>query len=299
MATTVLPRLQLLAAAVLFSTGGAAIKATELSGWQVASLRTGVAALTIALLAPAARRGWNLRVALVACGYAMTMICFVVANKLTTAANTIFLQSTAPLYILIASPWLLRERARGRDIVVMVVVAVGIVPFLVGTEAASATAPDPARGNLVALGAGVAWAATVIGIRWLVTVSPGGGAAYATVLVGNLIACAACLGFAVPIAATAGDWLMVAYLGVFQVGVAYLFLLSAVRHVTALEASIILLAEPALNPVWAWLVHGERPSGWALLGGGIILTATVAGATWDLTGPRAGARAGPAPGPAG
>lgn len=298
-ASTVLPRLQLLAAAVLFSTGGAAIKATELGGWQVASLRTGVAALTIALLAPAARRGWNVRVTLVACGYALTMICFVVANKLTTAANAIFLQSTAPLYILIASPWLLRERARGRDMVVMFVVAAGIVPFLIGTESASLTAPDPARGNLWALGAGVAWAATVIGIRWLVTASPGGGAAYATVLVGNLIACGASLGFALPIAATPGDWLVVAYLGVFQVGFAYLLLLSAARHVAALEASIILLAEPALNPIWAWLVHGESPSGWALLGGGIILTATIVGATWDLTGLRAGARPGPTSGPAG
>lgn len=297
MAANIYPRLQLFGAAVLFSTGGVAIKATDLDGWQVAGLRTGVAALTIALLAPSARRAWNLRVAPVACAYATMMICFVVANKLTTAANAIFLQSTAPLYILIASPWLLRERARGRDIVLMGVLAAGVVPFLIGSESASVTAPDPGRGNFVALGAGVAWAATVIGIRWLVTASPGGGAAYATVLAGNLIACAACLVLAAPIAATAGDWLVVAYLGVFQVGVAYLLLLSAVRHVAALEASIILLAEPALSPLWAWLVHGERASGWALLGGGIILTATVAAATWDLTGPRAGAPAKPVSGP--
>ena len=290
MSPAALPRLQLLAAALLFSTGGAAIKATALTGWQVASFRSGVAALTIALLVPASRRGWNARVVLVGCCYATTMICFVVANKLTTAANTIFLQSTAPLYIMLVSPWLLHERVRGRDVLVMAVVAAGLVPFLLGTDAASATAPDPARGNLVALASGLAWAATVMGIRSLASRSADGGSAFATVLVGNLIACAAGLAFALPVAATGRDWAVIGYLGVFQIGAAYLCLTRAVRHVGALEASIILLAEPALNPLWAWLVHGERPSGWALLGGGVILGATVAKTWWDalpLPGPEA------------
>ncbi len=294
-----LPRLHLLGAALLFSTGGAAIKATALTGWQVASLRSGVAALAIALLAPAALRGWNGRVLLVGCGYAATMICFVVANKLTTAANAIFLQSTAPLYILLAGPWLLHERVRGRDVLLMAVVAAGMVPFLIGTDAASPTAPDPARGNLVALASGLAWASTVVGIRWLASTSAGSpqakrgearcGEAYATVLVGNLIACAACLPLALPLGATrARDWAVIGYLGVFQIGVAYLLLSSAVRHVGALEASVLLLVEPALNPLWAWLAHGERPSEWALAGGALIVVATVVKTWWDaaaLPGP--------------
>jgi drug/metabolite transporter (DMT)-like permease len=279
MSRTVLPRLQLLAAALLFSTGGAAIKATALSGWQVASFRSGVAALTIALLAPAARRAWSPRVVLVACCYATTMICFVVANKLTTAANSIFLQSTAPLYIMLASPWLLHERVRGRDVLLMVVVGAGLLPVLLGTDSASATAPDPARGNLVALASGVAWAATVMGIRSLATASAAGP--FATVLLGNLIAFLVCLPLALPAAAGPRDWAVIGYLGVFQIGAAYLCLSSAVRHVGALEASIILLAEPALNPLWAWLLHGERPSGWALAGGVVILGATLAKAWWD------------------
>ena len=293
MSSPVVPRLQLLAAALLFSTGGAAIKWTALTGWQVASFRSGVAALTIALLVPASRRGWSLPVLAVSGCYATTMICFVVANKLTTAANTIFLQSTAPLYIMAASPWLLHERVRARDLLLMVVVAAGLVPFfLTGDDAASATAPDPARGNLVALTSGVAWAATMIGLRWL---AAGGGArdaadgapegkgdaAFATVLVGNLLAFLVCLPLALPAAGGAADWAVIGYLGIFQIGAAYLFLTSAVRHVGALEASIILLAEPALNPIWAWLVHGERPSGWALAGGGVILGATIAKAWLD------------------
>ncbi len=278
----VVARLKLLAAALLFSTGGAAIKAATLDSWQVAGFRSGVAALTIAAIVPVARRGWNARVAMVGLAFAATMIGFVVANKLTTAANSIFLQSTAPFYILLASPWLLRERVRGRDVLLMAVVGVGLLPFLLGTEAASATAPDPLRGNLVAMACGVSWACTVMGVRWLASSSSSGGGAHATVVVGNLMACAVCLPLALPVeTATMGDWTVIVYLGVFQIGVAYLFLLSAVRHVPALEASIILLAEPALTPLWAWLMHGERPGGWALIGGGVILTATFARTLWD------------------
>ncbi|MDQ3521214.1 MAG: DMT family transporter, partial [Gemmatimonadota bacterium] len=161
------PRLQLLAAAALFSTGGAAIKATSLSGWQVASFRSGIAALMVLLLVPAARRLPDWRVLLVGVGYAATMILFVVANKLTTAANTIFLQSTAPLYILLLGPWLLHERIRSKDLVFMLVVALGLLPFFLGTDTASATAPDPQRGNMIAALSGVAWAGTIVGMRWL------------------------------------------------------------------------------------------------------------------------------------
>src|SRR5215813_2826287 len=105
-------RLQLIAAAVLFSTGGAAIKAADFTGWQIAGLRSGVAAVAILLMSREARKGWSLRVAVVAVAYATCLTLFVLANRLTTAANTIYLQSTAPLYLLILSPWLLKEPVR-------------------------------------------------------------------------------------------------------------------------------------------------------------------------------------------
>ena len=105
-------RLKLVGAALLFSTGGAAIKATTLTGWQVASFRSGIAALAVLLLAPEARRGWSWRAVLVGVAYAATLVLFVTANKLTTSANTIFLQATAPLYMVVLSPWLLGERVR-------------------------------------------------------------------------------------------------------------------------------------------------------------------------------------------
>ena len=84
-------RLQLLATALLFSIGGAAIKACALTSWQIASFRSGIAAIAFWLLMPEARRGWTRQVLLASVAYAATVILFVLANKLTTSANTIFL----------------------------------------------------------------------------------------------------------------------------------------------------------------------------------------------------------------
>lgn len=269
-------RLRLVAAAALFSTGGAAIKATTLSGWQVASFRSGIAALVVLLLVPAARRGWSPRVALVSLVYAATMVLFVVANKTTTAANAIFLQSAAPLYVLVLAPLLLRERARRLDLVTMVAIAAGLALVLVGLPPAATTAPNPALGNAVAVASGVAWALTLIGLRWL-SAGPGGGdATLATVVGGNALACLLCLPLALPVAgATALDWTVVAYLGVFQIGLAYLLMTRGIGGVPALEASMLLLVEPALNPIIAWLVHDEAPGLLPTLGGTLILAATV------------------------
>ncbi|MDP9347777.1 MAG: EamA family transporter [Gemmatimonadota bacterium] len=286
MSPTLIHRLQLLAAAALFSTGGAAIKATTLSAWQVASFRSGIAALAVLLLVPAARRGWSWRVWLVGVPYAATMVLFVGATKLTTAANAIFLQSTAPVYVLLLSPWLLRERIRREDLWFMGAVAVGLGLFFLGAEVPRATAPDPLAGNLLAVLSGVFWAFTVLGMRWLGSRAGDTGSGLATVVAGNAVAFLGILPLALPVAATtAADWLTLAYLGVFQIALAYVCLTLALRHVPALEASTLLLVEPALNPVWAWLVHGEVPGAWALAGGGVILAATLLKTWWGARPP--------------
>jgi len=269
-------RLQLLATAVLFSTGGAGIKATAMTSWQVAGFRSAAAALALLVFMRASPPLWSLRACAVGCAYGATMTFFVLGNKLTTAANTIYLQSTAPLYILLIGPWLLREHLRRSDLAFMAALACGLVLFFVGTEQPYATAPDPATGNLIALLSGVAWAFTITGLRWLKTGSGEADRATTAALVtGNVIAFVVCLPFAFPLDnAAPADWLIVAALGVFQVALSYVLLSSAVHHVPALEASLLLLIEPVLNPVWAWLLHGERPGPWSIAGGAIILAAT-------------------------
>ncbi|HZI77666.1 MAG TPA: DMT family transporter [Gemmatimonadales bacterium] len=267
-------RLQLLGAAFLFSTGGAAIKAAALTGWQIASFRSGVAAVALWFMTPAARRGWTWQGALVGVAYAGCLTLFVLANRLTTAANTIFLQSTAPLYLLFLGPWLLHEPVRREDVGFMLAVGAGLVLFFVGVDRPLVTAPDPGRGNLLALASGFCWALAVAGLRWL-SAEKGRGSPAAAVVSGNLTAFLVSLPMALPLGSHGpGDWAIIGYLGIFQIALAYVFVTNAIHRIPALEASVILLLEPALNPLWAWVVQHEAPGAWALLGGAIILGAT-------------------------
>jgi drug/metabolite transporter (DMT)-like permease len=136
--------LALLAAAVLFSTGGAAIKSAQFTGWQIASLRSGIAGLTLLLLVPVARRAWGWRPLLVGAAYAGTCVCFVLANRLTTSANAIFIQSASPLYVMVLSPLLLKEPVTRREVLFMLPTGIGLALFLLGDQHAGVTAPNPA-----------------------------------------------------------------------------------------------------------------------------------------------------------
>jgi drug/metabolite transporter (DMT)-like permease len=149
--------------------------------------------------------------------------------------------------------------------------------FLVTLPPPAVTAPDPRLGNVLAALSGLTAALVMLGLRGLARTGPanGEGAAAAAVVLGNLMAFAAALPFAFPLGPTRpADWALIVFLGVVQIGVAYAFLLSGLRHLSALTASLLAFAEPVLSPVWAWLVHGEDPGGWALAGGAIILGAT-------------------------
>jgi drug/metabolite transporter, DME family len=272
-------RLLLVAAALLFSTGGAAIKAAHLSGWQIACFRSGTAALVLIATLPGARRGWSLRILPVAVAYAVTLILFVLANRLTTSANAIFLQATAPLWVAILSPLLLREPIRRSDILYIAAVAVGMAFFFVGSDRVSATAPDPARGNIFALASGVTYALMLAGLRWLGRHGDH-NAGLATVAAGNLLACAIALAPALPVATlTRLDIGVIVYLGVFQIGLAYTCLTRGISRVPAFEAITTLQIEVAMNPIWTWMVHGERPGARSITGGIIIVCATLLN-TW-------------------
>lgn len=272
-------RLQIVAAAILFSTGGAAIKATSFDGLSggitVACFRSGIAAIAIALMLPRSRRNWSWRTLLVGATFAATLILFVAGNKLTTSANTIFLQSTAPLWIALTAPWVLRERVVRRDVLFMMVLAAGLALFFVDSPSAVATAPNPMLGNILSVISGVGWAGTVIGLRWLGRTEGTDSAAAATVA-GNLIAFVICLPFALGPATESvpGDWIWIVYLGVIQIGLAYVFITRAMPHLRALEVSLLLYVEPALNPIWSWMAHGETVGALSIVGGLIILGAT-------------------------
>lgn len=281
--------LALLAASVLFSTGGAAIKAADFSGWQIASLRSGIAGLTLLLLVPAARRGWGWRPLLVGAAYAATCICFVLATRLTTGANAIFIQSASPLFVMVLSPVLLRERIAPRDVVFMVPIGLGLALFLLGDQRPVATAPDPATGNLIAAVSAITFAFAVIGFRWLARDNGLGATALTAAAMGNFLACVVALPMALPLGNhPPADWGIVLYLGIFQIGLAYWFVARGLSRLPALEASVLLLLETALNPLWTWLVHREVIGATTLAGGALVLGATMARAWWP-EGPKKGA----------
>ena len=286
------PRVQLLLGAILFSTGGVAIKGCSLAGFPLLDLRAAVAALAILIFLPASRSLGTRRSWLVAVSYGATVILYVLANKLTTAAETTFLQSTAPLYLVLLGPLLLKEPTRPGDLLFLVVVACGMALFFLGGSRVQETAPRPVLGNVLAALSGSTWALTIVGLRWLGR-DPRGGEASA-VLGGNLIAALAGLPWLVEVSGIGTrDWLIVAYLGIFQVGLAYVFVMAGLRKLPALEASLLLLLEPVLNPIWAFLVHGETIGRASALGGVVILAATLARALGDVRSrPRAGPRAG-------
>lgn len=266
--------LQIMAAALCFSTGGAAIKATALGSWQVSSLRSGIGAVVLFAVLPAARRHWSWRILPAASALAATFVLFVHANKATTAASAIFLQSTAPLYILLLAPLWLGERTRRSDRVFILALACGAAAFFIGIQTPFATAPDPQRGNVLGALSGFTWALTILGLRWLELGAHGGTAA--AVVCGNALACLVGLPGALPLGnATAADWGVVAFLGLFQVGAAYVLLTAAVRRLTALEASLFVLLEPVLSSVWAAWLHGERPGAWAVAGGVVVIGTTL------------------------
>jgi len=271
-------RLLLLAAALLWSTAGAAMKLCQLSGVQIACGRSLVAGLFLFLVVPEARRRPTLPVCLTALAYAATVGLFAISNKLTTAANAIFLQSTAPLWVLLLSGKLLGEPPTRAELLAVPIYGLGLSLFFLDE-----LSPGQVTGNLVAVVAGVAFATTIIGFRRMAQrAAPGQAGSSAALVLGNGIAALA----AAPLwstgpAARPVDLTILLYLGVFQLGLAYLCFVRGVARTRALEASLLVLLEPVLNPVWTFLFAGERPGPWALAGGSIVLLATL----WRILAP--------------
>lgn len=258
-------RLYLLAAAALWSTAGAAMKLCGLSAMQIAGGRSLIAGLLLFAAVRASRRRPTRRAALAIVAYAATVITFVAANKLTTAANAIFIQDTAPLWVLFFAAWLAHERPKRADLLAIPAYAIGLALFFFDE-----LAPGQLAGNLVALVSGLAFALLIVGMRLAREDGP------VALALGNLLAAALALPFwgSGP-APSHVDLALLAYLGIFQLGLAYVFFGRGISQVPALETSLLLLLEPVLSPIWTVLLVGEKPGPWALLGGTVVVAVTV------------------------
>jgi drug/metabolite transporter (DMT)-like permease len=268
--SAVSPLLLVVAAAVLWSTGGLFIKWTSLSGLELSFGRSLLAAITVAIFTRREGFGLNKVTALASVLYAALLVLFVLATKQTTAANAIFLQYTAPVYLLIFEPLFYKEKFRSTDLIVVVACVLGMSLFFVGQ-----LRPQDVTGNLLALASGLCFACYFLLLRHSTSRAVNRAS---SVIYGNLLVVliSASAGWKAIPQMTTHDAFSVIYLGVVQIGLAYtLFTAAMARGVRSLDAGIVGYIEPVLNPIWVFLVLHERPTQWALVGGGIIVIAVV------------------------
>jgi drug/metabolite transporter (DMT)-like permease len=252
----------LLIASVFWSLGGLLIKGVEWSALAIAATRSAIAAATIvAFMRGRLHFTWSRWQVGAAIAYAGTVLLFVLATKLTTAANAILLQYTAPIYIALAAPWFLGEPSRRRDWIAIVVTLAGMSLFFFDQLSARGM-----TGNVVAIASGVAFAALTLLVR-----RQKDGSVVESIVLGNVIAAVCGLPFVHAPFPDARGWALLAALGVVQLGISYILYAAAMKHATAMEAALVPMLEPVLNPVWVLLVRGERPGPYALVGGLVVL----------------------------
>lgn len=251
-------------AALLWSTGGIGIKGVADSALKVTFYRSVFAAITLFLVFPRhirVRPSPAFLAAIVSYGACLTS--FVVATKLTTAANAIFLQYAGVVWVLILSPLVLHEKMQRRDVIAIVVAMAGMALFFVGKLEARGMA-----GNAWALLSSIFFAMMILALRREHDKSR------AAVMWGNIVLAAALLPFvANDLTLTPKSFLAFLGLGVFQIGLAYAFFVKGLQHVTATQASLTGMLEPVANPIWVLLFLGEKPSVFAIAGGVIVLVA--------------------------
>ena len=257
--------------AMLWSMGGLLIKSVNAHPLAIAGSRSAIAAVVVLLARGRRPLRLNWDQALAAVFYTGTVALFVAANKYTTAANTILLQYTAPIYVAIFGAWLLKERTRIYDWITVAVTLIGMALFFLDSLSTRGL-----FGNIMALGSGLTFALFTLFMR-----RQKDGYPLDSVLLGNLLTAVVGL----PFLAVGGlpdrtGWLCLAVLGVLQLGIPYVLYSAAIRQASALEAILIPVLEPLLNPVWVLLFLGEQPGHWALVGGGVVITAVTARCIW-------------------
>lgn len=255
---------QLIAAALCWSLGGLLIKAIAWPPLAIAGGRGLIAALFITAISRDLKFHFSRPQVLGALGYAACTVTFCAATKLTTAANAILLQYTAPVWIALFGAMLLGERATRADWITIIAVLGGMVLFFSENLEVSGL-----YGNILGATSGLCFAGMTLALRYQKEGSP-----IESIILGNLLAFLIGLPWiiAAPNLPTSG-WGALGLLGSLQLGVSYLLYAQAIRHVTALEAVLIPVIEPLLNPLWVLLALGERPRPQALLGGAVVLGA--------------------------
>ncbi len=256
--------LGVIAASILWSTAGFLVKLVEWSPLAITGTRSLIAALIILLYIRRPKITFSKAQILGALALAATMFLFISANKLTTAANAILLQYTAPIFVALLSSFILKEKIRKTDWITIAVVLGGLSLFFLDEMSAGNT-----LGNLLAIASGFTFAGTIVALRFQKEGSP-----VETTLLGNVFAFLMAIPFIMKAPIPDGKSILgLILLGVFQLGLAYILYSNAIKYVTAVEGVLLNVVEPLFNPFWVFLFIGEVPSRNVLIGGAIVLTA--------------------------
>ena len=257
-------------AALLWSSAGLFIKALPLGPFTINFYRSLVAGLAILLALRLRGQPWTLapdRLSLACCAsYAGTLILFVTATKLTTAANAIFLQYTAPIFLLFLEPWSFRRPFNPKDLWAVAACMGGLALFFAGH-----LQKGGALGNALGVCSGFCLALFTLLLKWQGIKHPG-RSPYGVVVFGNLLVALVCLPMALATRLPSlGQGAALLYLGVFQLGASWMLFTAGMKYLSPTAAMITCMLEAVFNPVWVFLGLGERPSGYALAGGAVVL----------------------------
>jgi drug/metabolite transporter (DMT)-like permease len=256
----------LLVTVVLWSMSGLFVKLSTLNPIGLAGGRSLVTALLLWLWIRNPRFSWSRTQILAALCMMATFMMFITATTLTTAANAIFLQYTAPLWVALFSGWYLGEKTHSWDWWIMGVIVVGMALFF-----GERLSPQGLAGNILAIVSGFTMAWMTLLLR------KDHGNAGETILLGNIFT--AVLGVPVLLWQVSSgsvpmiEWGYLLFMGVFQLGIPFILYSMAIVRLGAVETILITTLEPILNPIWVFLVLGERPGGLALVGGLIVIGA--------------------------
>ena len=249
--------------AILWSLGGVLIKSIKWNPVAIAGMRSMIAVVVLLIVIRKPKITWSFPQIGGALAYSGTVILFVMANKITTAANAILLQYTAPIYVALFGAWFLKEKAKLFDWIIVFIVLGGMALFFLDHLNVNGV-----LGNIVAAASGVCFGFFAIFMRMQKDESP-----IESVLLGNILTAIIAIPFMFKSAPSTEGWINLLIMGVIQLGVPYILYSMAIKHVTALEAILIPVIEPILNPVWVFILLGETPGPWAVVGGTIVIMA--------------------------
>ncbi|MBT9136252.1 MAG: hypothetical protein DDT34_01326 [Firmicutes bacterium] len=256
----------LIATAIMWSLGGWLIKAIDLNPLAIAGTRSAIAALIILLFIRRPNLTWSRVQVATAISYSLVVILFVAANRLTTATNAIMLQYTAPIYVAFLAHYFLKERTTRYDWLIVSTTIGGIALFFM-----EQIGPSGLLGNILAILSGISFACFTVLMRMQKDGSP-----LESVFLGNVFTAIIGLPFLIVNLPQSADWPPLLILGVVQLGIPYILYSLAIKHVSALDAILVPVLEPLLNPFWVFLWIGETPGVWALLGALVVLSSVTA-----------------------